>query len=395
MNIHTLKGTQPDPLDIDSAGDTWHLTSTASITSSESAITLEEVADGTHLIIDGALFSQSVAVAVDSTTVDNVTVDIGKHATLVGTYGVLLLGKGETVESHGFVTANTGFALAVVGAHGAITNFGKAVGPGGLGAAGDGTHIINEKGAVATGSVAAVLLQSLSSDTMKFINHGTVAGIGDAPAVSGGLGHDIVVSDGRISGDISLGDGDDSVDLRGGTFHGKILGGTGDDTLITDTRDFKLTEGRDAGIDTVKSTVSYHLNANVETLVLLGTNHISAAGNAEGNFLTGNNGDNVLHGGDGSDSLDGGKGNDKLFGDAGRDMFHFATGEGHDTITDFTQGADHIELVNWQAVHSFAAVKSHARDHGGDVIIEAGHDSLTIHGLHKADLTADDFFFAP
>lgn len=96
------------------------------------------------------------------------------------------------------------------------------------------------------------------------------------------------------------------------------------------------------------------------------------------------------HGDD--DVLDGGYGNDRLTGGAGSDTFGFATGYGKDTITDFGKGDD-IYVANWKAVDSFNAVKSHAEQHGNDLWIVAGHDTLIIENFQKSELQASDFEF--
>jgi hypothetical protein len=66
---------------------------------------------------------------------------------------------------------------------------------------------------------------------------------------------------------------------------------------------------------------------------------------AQGNdLLFGGLGKDILNGGKGSDVLDGGEGNDTLNGGAGRDLFWIGLGLGIETISDFTNGQDAIQL---------------------------------------------------
>lgn len=122
-----------------------------------------------------------------------------------------------------------------------------------------------------------------------------------------------------------------------------------------------------------------------------------------------------LHGGDGADKLYGGAGNDKLSGDAGRDRldggigndlltggsdadrFVFKDGSGNDRITDFTakgQNHDVIDLTQFHGIKNFAELMgNHVTEHGGNVVIESGGDSIVLVGLEKTDINRQDFDF--
>ena len=94
--------------------------------------------------------------------------------------------------------------------------------------------------------------------------------------------------------------------LDGGPGSDSLRGGAGDDTYIIDDAGDVVTENDDEGMDTVKSSVTYTLAANVENLILTGTATLNGTGNALDNVLTGNSAKNVLIGGGGNDLLDGG-----------------------------------------------------------------------------------------
>ena len=107
--------------------------------------------------------------------------------------------------------------------------------------------------------------------------------------------------------------------LDGGTGTDTMAGGFGNDTYIVDNAGDRVVEAAGGGTDTVRTTASYTLAANVENLVLAGNTHLNGTGNGLANSVTGNAGNNVLNGGQGADTLIGNAGNDSLFGGDGND----------------------------------------------------------------------------
>ncbi|HEY0833928.1 MAG TPA: FG-GAP-like repeat-containing protein [Azospirillum sp.] len=126
--------------------------------------------------------------------------------------------------------------------------------------------------------------------------------------------------------------------LDGGLGADTMTGGAGDDTYVVDDAGDVVSEAAGGGADTVRSTLSHALAAEVESLVLEGGAAIDGTGNALDNTLTGNGAENVLNGGAGSDTLTGG---------AGNDLFTIASpAEGGDVVTDFTAGEDRIAVLS-------------------------------------------------
>jgi Tol biopolymer transport system component len=62
--------------------------------------------------------------------------------------------------------------------------------------------------------------------------------------------------------------------------------------------------------------------------------------------LNGGDGNDILYGGKGSDTLNGGLGNDNLVGSTGKDVFVLGARLGVDTISDFGNRQDTIQLIN-------------------------------------------------
>jgi Ca2+-binding RTX toxin-like protein len=119
--------------------------------------------------------------------------------------------------------------------------------------------------------------------------------------------------------------------LRGGGGTDTLLGGTGNDLYIVDSTGDLTVESSTAAseIDTVLSTVSRTLGANLERLTLTGSAAVNGIGNGLANLLTGNAAANALSGGTGNDTLNGAAGNDTLNGGTGSDSM--TGGDGSDT----------------------------------------------------------------
>lgn len=128
------------------------------------------------------------------------------------------------------------------------------------------------------------------------------------------------------------------IDGRGGA--DKMVGYKGDDTYYVDNAGDVVTEAANAGSDTIRTTISLTLAANVERLILDGGD-INGAGNALANRIDGSSGRNFLNGLEGAD---------RLTGAGGADAFLFTTAPGPsnvDVITDFNVSSnDTIRLDN-------------------------------------------------
>nr|WP_053329559.1 calcium-binding protein [Xanthomonas cassavae] len=126
-----------------------------------------------------------------------------------------------------------------------------------------------------------------------------------------------------------------------------MTGLAGDDTYMVDNTGDRAVEATNAGTDTVMSSVTFTLGANVENLVLTGTGAINGTGNELNNRLTGNAGANVLTGGAGADYLDGGAGADTLAGGLGNDTYWLARGYGTDTVRENDTTSGNLDIAKF------------------------------------------------
>ena len=307
---------------------------------------------------------ESVARAID---VDGRDVRVENRGTLAGSEGIRLWGRDGVVDNAGVVDAAS---VGIVAA--------------------DGARVVNA--GTISGGMYGIVLNALEGMGGLVKNTGTIAG-GDH-AVYGSTAADRIVNSGFIDGEVRLRDGDDVIVFKGGIADHAVHGGAGDDLFVVRSPGPVIKEVAGEGDDTVRSSISWTIGDNIETLQLTGRNDLDGFGNATANRVTGNAGDNALYGRAGDDTLRGGAGNDVLTGDAGSDVFVFARGAGRDTVTDFEAGIDGIQLGGFKGARDFAdMLAGHLEVKGDDLWITYGNDVIVLEDTTEAELQAGDFVF--
>jgi Ca2+-binding RTX toxin-like protein len=144
--------------------------------------------------------------------------------------------------------------------------------------------------------------------------------------------------------------------------------------------------------DTLTATTSEHWTVNA----LAGNDKITTLGGDD--TITAGGGNDVLNAGTGNDSIYGGGGKDIMTGGAGSDMFIFkhlgeSTKLAGDTITDFTHGADKMDLSVIDANNkvsgnnAFTFLDQHAfTGHAGELRVDHTDSTKTV---VQADVNGD------
>ena len=202
-------------------------------------------------------------------------------------------------------------------------------------------------------------VSDLDEDSFTYPTVTVTIGTDDADLLMGDAGMDKLIGGG--GGDIlDAGCGNDEV--RGGDGMDLVLGGGGNDTLYGD-----------GGVDLVDGGT--------------GNDHVY-----------GGEGNDTLNGGAGEDTIYGGEGDDTLWGDycapSSADTFVIGIAEGNDTIKDFEDGLDRIDLSAFENIEAVSDLVF--TQNGSNVVIDLSTQnggSIILEDFDLADLDDTDFIF--
>jgi VCBS repeat-containing protein len=219
------------------------------------------------------------------------------------------------------------------------------------------------------GTAANDLINGLSGNDNLFGNAGddNLNGDDGIDILRGGLGNDVLFG-GNDNDNLFGEDGHDT--LIGGNGIDNLTGGAGNDVLDGSAGNDQLIG--DAGMDTL----------------IGGSGADQLRGGADNDLLTGGLGNDLLYGDAGNDILTGGAGTDGLWGGAGSDRFVLQSGQGADTVRDFSIAEDYFQIG------SLSYSNLTIRQSGSNAIISVtstGETLATVFSVQATQINASHF----
>ena len=332
-------GTGADSMSGGAGNDIYTVDNTADVV-------IENANEGTDLVNASASFTLSVNV---------------ENLTLMGTAAI----SGTGNSGNNVLTGNSA-ANMLNGGAGDDTLDGKAGVDTLTGGAGNDSYVVDNTADVIT----------------ELANEGT-----DSVSASVTYTLSVNVENLTLTGTSAINGNGNSLDnlLTGNSGVNVLTGGAGNDTYVVGTGD-SVIEAVGGGTDTVKSSVTWALVAEVENLTLTGTSAISGTGNAMNNVLVGNTGNNTLNGAAGSDAMAGGAGNDTYVVDNIADTVTENANEGTDLVQAsisyaLSANVENLTLTGTAAINGTGnAVNNTINGNSGSNVLDGGVGADTLVG---------------
>jgi trimeric autotransporter adhesin len=209
------------------------------------------------------------------------------------------------------------------------------------GKGGDDTYVVDSTGDVVLESAneGTDLVQSSVTFTLgEHIENLTLTGFSIINGTGNAASNSIT---GNSRDNVLRGEGGDD-SINGGSGNDTMYGGQGNDTYTVAQAGDIVSEEADAGIDLVRTSVTFTLGNNVENLTITSSGTVNGFGNSLANTLIGGSGANRLEGLGGNDFLDGGSGSDTMLGGTGDDIY--VVGVSSDVVTESAgEGIDTVQ----------------------------------------------------
>jgi Ca2+-binding RTX toxin-like protein len=315
-------------------------------------------ADGTDLVYASVTYALSTGYYIENLTLTGTSNIDGTG----NQFDNLIIGNDSNNKLDGYTGTNI-----LIGGKGNDTLYGYY-----------GTDTADYRYLTASGVIANLATGSANAgagdvDTLQYIEN--LTGSAQADSLTGDANANILAGG---AGDDTLDGGGGADTLIGGAGNDTLKGGLGDDTYVIEDSGDIIVENAAEGTDTVKSSISFTLSANIENLTLTGLAAVDGTGNASVNILTGNDVANRLDGGAGADTMKGGKGDDTYIVDNASDVVTELAGEGLDTIIT-TIGYDMVYQYNVENLTMTGSINGDLRGNDADNLI-IGND-----GANKVD----------